>query len=197
MMKVEPVELRGEHVVLRPLNIEHAQGLLPHALEPEIWLFMPYGKIDSLERVQWLIGELLGRQARGTDLCFTIFDCATDAPIGMTRYMTIEPTYYTVEIGGSWLGKTYRRTAANTESKYLLLRHAFETLGTQRVQFRSDLRNERSHRAIERLGAVREGVLRKQIRMPDGYKRSSVYFSIIEDEWQSVKANLEAMLTPQ
>jgi RimJ/RimL family protein N-acetyltransferase len=112
----------------------------------------------------------------------------------MTRYMTIEQANRGLEIGGTWYGKAHRRTAVNTECKYLLMRHAFETLGCIRVQLKTDSRNERSQRAIERLGATREGVLRKNMIMPDGYQRSSVMYSVIDDDWPSVKARLEQFL---
>jgi RimJ/RimL family protein N-acetyltransferase len=112
----------------------------------------------------------------------------------MTRYMDIQPRNRALEIGGTWYAAAFQRTAANTECKYLLLRHAFETLGCQRVQFKTDLRNERSQRAIERIGATREGVLRSHMLLPDGTLRSSVYFSILENEWPAVKARLELML---
>ena len=156
---------------------------------------MPYGNIDSLAKMRSWVEEMLRRQAKGTDLPFAIIDLASGQPAGATRYMTIEPANRSLEIGGSWLGRAYRRTAANTESKYLLLHHAFEVLGCVRVQFRTDLRNERSQRAIERLGAVREAVLRKYSILPDGYPRSSVFYSIIDDEWPGVKRRLEAYLT--
>jgi RimJ/RimL family protein N-acetyltransferase len=104
--------------------------------------------------------------------------------------MTIEPANRSLEIGGTWYGVDYQRTVVNTEAKYLLLRHAFETLGCIRVQFKADLRNERSQRAIERIGAVREGVLRAHVILPDGYIRDSVIFSIIKSEWPTVKQRL-------
>lgn len=193
-MNVEPVVLTGRHVRLEPLTPAHAESLWPHADEPAIWLYMPYGKVNTVDRLRDVINDLLRRQAAGTDLCFAVVDLATGAPIGMTRYMTIERGNHGLEIGGTWYGKDFRRTAVNTECKYLLMRHAFESLGCIRVQLKTDLRNERSQRAIERLGATREGVLRKNIIMPDGYQRSSVIYSVIDDEWPSVKKRLEQFL---
>jgi RimJ/RimL family protein N-acetyltransferase len=192
---LEPVTLTGRTVRLEPLRQEHAAQLWPHANEPGIWTFMPYGPIDSPAKVDWLVDELLGRQARGTDLPFAQIDPITNQAIGMTRYMTIEPANKGLEIGGTWLGQQYRRTPVNTEAKYLLLRHAFETLGAIRVQLRTDLRNERSQHAIERVGAVREGVFRQNTIMPDGYKRSSVFYSVLDKEWPAVKARLESLLS--
>lgn len=193
-MEVRPVELHGRTVCLKPLQLEHAEGLWAYANEPEIWRYMPYGEIDTSEKLKALIEELLRRQARGTDLCFTVFYLPTGEPIGMTRYLSIEPAHRTLEIGGTWYGRPFRRTTVNRESKYLLLRHAFEVLGCVRVQLKADVRNERSQRAIERLGAVREGVLRKHMIMPDGHIRSSVIYSILDEEWPAVKARLEAEL---
>ncbi len=194
VMEIQPVTLVGQHVRLEPLSLQHAEGLWPQADEPEIWRYMPYGEVNSLDRLRAVIDDLLARQARGTDLPFTVFDCATGAAAGMTRFMTIDPPNRSVEIGGTWYGRAYRRTAMNTECKYLLMRHAFEVWGAIRVQLKTDLRNERSQRAIERLGAVREGVLRKHMIMPDGYHRSSVIYSVIDDEWPAVKARLEGFL---
>ena len=192
-IELKPVTLTGKHVRLEPLCQAHAAQLWPHANEAGIWQFMPYGPIDSPARVEWLVNELLGRQAHGTDLPFAKIDPISNTAIGMTRYMTIEPANKGLEIGGTWLGQTYRRTAVNSEAKYLLLRHAFEVLGAIRVQLRTDLRNERSQRAIERMGAVREGVFRHNVIMPDGYLRSSVFYSVLEAEWPAVKAQLEGM----
>jgi RimJ/RimL family protein N-acetyltransferase len=197
VMDIQPVTLVGRWVRLEPLRLEHAEGLWPQADEPDIWRYMPYGEVNSPQRLQAVIEDLLARQARGTDLPFVVFDVATGAAAGMTRYMTIDRPNRGLEIGGTWYGRRFRRTAVNTECKYLLMRHAFEALGCIRVQLKTDLRNERSQRAIERLGAVREGVLRKNIIMPDGYHRSSVMYSVLDDEWPAVKARLEHLLEAQ
>lgn len=188
------VSLIGAHVRLEPLSLAHAEGLLPHALEPEIWLYIPYGNINTLEKLQNMISGLLRKQETGSDLCYTVFHQASNQPIGMTRYISVDRGNYGVEIGGTWYGKDYRRSAVNTEAKYLLLRHAFEVFACQRVQIQSDVRNERSQRAIERLGAVREGIMRKNKRMPDGHQRNSIMYSIIDNEWPAIKAKLEGWL---
>lgn len=188
------VSLIGAHVRLEPLSLAHAEGLLPHALEPEIWLYIPYGNINTLEKLQNMISGLLRKQETGSDLCYTVFHQASNQPIGMTRYISVDRGNYGVEIGGTWYGKDYRRSAVNTETKYLLLRHAFEVFACQRVQIQSDVRNERSQRAIERLGAVREGIMRKNKRMPDGHQRNSIMYSIIDDEWPAIKTKLEGWL---
>jgi RimJ/RimL family protein N-acetyltransferase len=197
MMKVQPVTLIGQRVQLVPLCLEHAEMLWPQANDPDIWRYLPYGTIDSLARLRALIADLLERQARETDLPFTVFDLATGLAAGMTRYLAIDRANRSLEIGGTWYGRAFRRTATNTECKYLLLRHAFESLGCVRVQLKTDVRNERSQRAIERLGAVREGVLRKHMILPDGYLRSSVIYSVVDDEWPAVKSHLETLLRRQ
>lgn len=197
-MVIQPTTLNGIHVRLVPLQLEHAPGLVAHSNDEEIWRYMPFGFVNTVERMEALIADLLGRQARGTDLPFAIaLQTAGDGPtelIGMTRFMSIERHHRGLEVGGSWLGKPFRRTACNTEAKYLLFKHAFETLGCVRLQLKTDVRNERSQRAIERLGAVREGILRNNMIMQDGFIRSSVYYSIIDTEWPSVRDRLEAIL---
>ena len=193
-MDVQPVILTGRHVRLEPLTAAHAEPLWPHANEPAIWLYMPYGEVNSVDRLRDVINILLQRQSAGTDLCFAVVDLNSNIPVGMTRYMTIEKANRGLEIGGTWYGKAFRRTAVNTECKYLLFQHAFEVLRCIRVQIKTDLRNERSQRAIERIGATREGVLRKNIIMPDGFQRSSVMYSVIDEEWPSVKQRLETLL---
>jgi len=193
-MDIQPITFTGRYVRLEPLSPNHAPGLWVVGDDPDIWCFMPYGPIDSLDRMKWWIGEMLERQMAEDDLPFAVVDLPTGQAIGATRYMTIERHNRSLEIGGTWYGKAHRRTPANTESKYLLLCHAFETLGCVRVQFRTDLRNERSQKAIERLGAVREAVFRKHSLMPDGHQRASVFYSILNDEWPEVKARLEMLL---
>ncbi len=193
-MDIQPVTLVGRHIRLAPLQPDYAEALFVHADEPEIWRYMPYGAVDSAQRLRAVIEDLLGRQSLGTDLCFVLVQQSTNAPIGMTRFMEIQQTHRGVEIGGTWLGAQHRRTSANTESKLLLLTHAFETLGCVRVQIKTDLRNERSQRAIERIGFSREGVLRNNVIMPDGFVRSSVYYSVIAQDWPEVKMRLTSML---
>jgi RimJ/RimL family protein N-acetyltransferase len=113
---------------------------------------------------------------------------------GATRYLNIMPKDRGLEIGGTWYGTEFQRTAINTECKYLLMTHAFETLGAIRVQLKTDSRNERSQKAIERIGAKKEGVLRNHMILPDGYFRHSVFYSVLDTEWPDVKKNLEAMM---
>jgi RimJ/RimL family protein N-acetyltransferase len=156
---------------------------------------MLYGQIDSQEKMFHFVFELLRRQAQGSDVPFAVISLPSGRAVGCTRYMDIQPQDLALEIGGTWYGKSYQRTAVNTEAKYLLLRHAFETAGAHRVQFKTDEHNLRSQTAIVRLGAVREGVLREHMLRPDGSFRSSVYYSILAAEWPAVKARLRGFLS--
>ncbi|MCI4340604.1 MAG: GNAT family N-acetyltransferase, partial [Thermoplasmata archaeon] len=140
-----------------------------------------------------LVAELLEREAAGTDLCFTVVD-RTVGVVGMTRLLEIDRLHRRVEIGGTWYSRSAQRTPINTECKRLLLSYAFDDEGANRVQFKTDLRNERSQKAIERAGARREGVLRDHMVMPDGYLRSSVIYSIVASEWPGVRSRLDALL---
>ncbi len=193
-MNITPITLTGRHVRLAPLAEAHVPDLCLVGLEPSIWRNMLYGDIDSEARMLGFVQDLLRRQAAGADLPFAVIDQVSGRAIGCTRFMDIQPRNRGVEIGGTWYGLAFRRTAANTECKYLLLRHAFEVWGCIRVQLKTDLRNERSQRAIERIGGVREGVLRNHMIRPDGTLRDSVYYSIIDREWPAVKARLEELL---
>jgi RimJ/RimL family protein N-acetyltransferase len=190
----KPVALTGRVVRLEPLSEAHAPDLAAVGQDAAIWAYMPYAPVRSEADMRALVRDLLARQARGTDLAFAVVHLATGRAIGASRYLNIEPAHRGLEIGGSWYGRAYQRTAVNTEAKYLLLSHAFDQLACLRVQFKSDVRNERSQRAIERLGAVREGVLRHHMIMPDGHVRDSVFYSILAEEWPGVKARLEGML---
>jgi N-acetyltransferase len=183
-------------VRLELLSLAHAPDLFAVAQDEEIWRWLAIPAPSTLEEMRAWVAEALSLQARVGEQPFAVIDRATGRAIGSTRYLNVEAPHRGLEIGWTWYCRAYWRTAVNTECKYLLLRHAFETLGCIRVQFRTDLRNERSQRAIERLGAVREGVLRKHRIVPrDGYHRSSVCYSIIDDEWPAVKSRLESMLT--
>lgn len=193
-MNIQPVILTGHVIRLEPLLEAHVADLCAVGLDAEIWRYLLYGVIDSETRMLAFVRDLLGRQARGTDLPFAVVHQTSGRAIGCTRYLDIQPHHRSLEIGGTWYGREFQRTAVNTESKYLLLRHAFEVYGCIRVQFKTDLNNERSQRAIERLGAVREGVLRNHMIRPNGSIRDSVYYSILDREWPSVKGRLEALL---
>jgi RimJ/RimL family protein N-acetyltransferase len=194
MIDVQPLTLTGGGVRLEPLAETHIADLARAGADETIWRYMPYTPATTAERMRGWVQDILARQARGTDLVFAVIHLATGRAIGSTRYMDIQPNNRGLEIGGTWYAPEFQRTAVNTECKYLLLRQAFEVFDCIRVQLKTDLRNERSQRAIERLGATREGVLRNHVVMPDGYFRSSVYYSILAEEWPSIKSKLEERL---
>lgn len=193
-MKIEPILLTGNFIRLEPLSLDHVPDLTVAAQDESIWRYMRYGMLRSEEQMQAWVSFLLDRQASGTELPFAVHHLKDEKVIGATRYLDIQPWNRSVEIGGTWYAIAYQRSAVNTEAKYLLLRHAFESLGCVRVQLKTDVRNLRSQKAIERLGAVREGVLRNHMILPDGSLRSSIIYSILASEWPGVKAHLEGLL---
>jgi N-acetyltransferase len=189
-MDVEPIVLTGKIVRLVPLSPEHVLDLADAGRDEDIWRYMRYGPINSPEKMKSFIFYLLGLQKNGTDLPFAVIHLGSAKAVGMTRYMSIEPDNRSLEIGGTWYQRDYQHTAVNTECKFLLLRHTFEELDCIRVQFKADVRNERSQHALERIGAVKEGMLRDHMILPDGMVRSSVFYSILAREWPAVKQNL-------
>jgi RimJ/RimL family protein N-acetyltransferase len=193
-VEVKPVMLTGKHVRLEPMTEEHIPGLAQIGVGQDFWDFMLYGHMNTIADMTDWVRDILSRTEQGTDLPFVAIHLASGRVAGATRYLNIMPKDRGLEIGGTWYGVEFQRTAVNTECKYLLLRHAFETLGCIRVQLKTDLRNERSQKAIERLGAVKEGVLRNHMILPDGRYRHSVFYSILDAEWPQVKARLEDML---
>jgi RimJ/RimL family protein N-acetyltransferase len=193
-MEVKPVVLTGRHVRLEPMTEAHASGLAEIGVGQTFWDFMLYGNINTVDDMRNWVRDILGRAEKGTDLPFVAIHLASGCVAGATRYLNIMPKDRGLEIGGTWYGPEFQRTPVNTECKYLLLRHAFETLGCIRVQLKTDLRNERSQKAIERIGAVKEGVLRNHMILPDGRYRHSVFYSILDTEWPGVKKRLEEML---
>jgi N-acetyltransferase len=198
MMKIEPVTLQGSLARLGPLRLEHAAQLYEASRDPGLWTYKPVKPPRSLTEMEQLIASVLQSQQAGACLPFAILSLERGRAVGETRYHNFMLQDYGVEIGWTWLTPSVQRTGVNTECKYLLLRHAFEVLGAIRVQFRTHHLNITSQRALERLGAVKEGVLRNQLILPDGSYRHSVYYSIIQsiiqDEWPSVKARLENMM---
>ena len=191
---VTPVTLTGKHVRLEPMNETHVPALAEIGAGQKFWDFMVYGKMETEDDMRGWVLDILSRAEKGTDVPFVAVHLASGRVAGATRYMNISPRDRGLEIGGTWYGLEFQRTAVNTECKYLLMRHAFEMLGCIRVQLKTDLRNERSQKAIERIGAVREGVLRNHMVLPDGYVRHSVFYSILDTEWADVKKNLEGMM---
>jgi RimJ/RimL family protein N-acetyltransferase len=193
-MWVTPVTLEGAAVRLEPLAETHAEALYVAGQDPAIWRFMTSDPSSVPQKMRaWVDAALAARDA-GSAQPFAIVERASGHVVGSTRYFDLSAADRHLEIGHTWLAAAAQRTRVNTECKYLLLRHAFETLGAVRVQLKTDRRNERSQRAIERLGAVREGILRQHMILESGYIRDTVMYSIIDEEWPAVKANLEARL---
>lgn len=193
-MKIAPLTLSGKLIRLEPLSVEHVPDLCRVGLDDRIWRFMRYGSIQTIEDMQRWVENLSVLRSKGTDLPFAVIWLENERAIGATRYMNIAPEHRSVEIGGTWYGVDFQGSGVNTEAKYLMLRHAFEEWRCIRVQIKTDVRNERSQRAIEKIGLVREGVLRNHIILPDGYIRSSVIYSLLDSEWPAVKSQLEARL---
>jgi RimJ/RimL family protein N-acetyltransferase len=193
-MEVKPVVLTGKHVRLEPMTEEHVPGLAEIGVGQTFWDFMLYGNINTVDDMRSWVLDLLARAEKGTDLPFVAIHLPSGRVAGATRYLNIMPKDRGLEIGGTWYGSEFQRTPVNTECKYLLLRHAFETLDCIRVQLKTDLRNERSQKAIERIGAVKEGILRNHMILPDGRIRDSVFYSILDREWPEVKKKLEEMM---
>jgi RimJ/RimL family protein N-acetyltransferase len=190
-MEVKPVVLTGKFVRLEPMTEAHIPALAEIGAGRDFWHFMLYGEMKTEADMQNWVLDILSRK---NDLPFVAFHLASGCVAGATRYLNILPKDRGLEIGGTWYGLDFQRTAVNTECKYLLLKHAFETLGAIRVQFKTDARNVRSQKAIERIGGVKEGMLRNHMILPDGTIRHSVFYSILDSEWEGVKARLERFL---
>lgn len=193
-MLVEPVTLEGQFVRLEPLSLEHHAGLSEIGLDEDLWRWNPT-PVTTPEEMRVYIEEALEGQARGTFLPFATIEKSSGKVIGSTRYGNIDRQHTRVEIGWTWIARPWQRTAVNTEAKYLMLRHAFESLGCMRVELKTDSLNERSRNAILRLGAKEEGTFRNHMVTSTGRIRHSVYFSIIDSEWPEVKAGLEEKLS--
>ena len=189
-----PVTLEGVHVSLEPLEISNADDLFEAGNNEAIWRYNLVAQPESVCDVRAWIDEIIKSVATGREIAFAIIHKADKRAIGSTRYLDIQSAHKTLEIGWTWIDTNYQRTAVNTECKYLLLSHAFEKLGAVREQLRTDMRNEKSKRAIERIGAIKEGVLRKSHTTHTGFVRDSVYYSIIDDDWPAVKQRLEGFL---
>jgi RimJ/RimL family protein N-acetyltransferase len=192
-MVVAPVTLEGRHVRLEPLSKAHLAGLAAIGLDEELWRWIPTS-VRTREEMAAYIETALQEQERGVSLPFAILEKATGRPIGSSRYGNIDRTHHRVEIGWTWVAREWQRTAMNTEAKYLLLKHAFETLGCLRVELKTDSLNEKSRAAILRIGAREEGIFRNHMITSSGRIRHSAYYSIIDSEWPSVKERLESML---
>lgn len=192
---IAPFTLEGSHVRLEPLRPEHAAMLWDVAKDhlQDLFEWIPY-RLESVEDFQVFNRNVLDEQARGVSIAFATFERGSGEVAGTTRYMNMDLANRKVEIGSTWIAPRWQRSAINTEAKYLMLRHAFESWKCLRVELKTDSKNQRSRQAILRLGAKEEGTLRKHMLTWNGRQRDSVYFSILDTEWPEVKARLEAKL---
>lgn len=187
------ITLEGQHILLRPMQISDATALVHAASDGELWN-LPYSAIPSADTVSAYIAKALAGRDEATVMPFVTVVRKNSLVVGSTRFWKIDRDNRKLEIGSTWIAASWQRTAVNTEAKYLMLRHAFEVLKCVRVQFTTDVLNKRSREAILRLGAVEEGVIRKERIMPNGRQRDSVRYSIIDDEWPGVRESLEQKL---
>ena len=192
-MKLEPVTLEGKHVRLVPMAERHVDPLWAAAQDPRTWEFSS-AVIRSHDECIKYVATALAWQKAGTAVPFVTTDVTTGDVIGSTRFANIDVVNKRVEIGWTWINPKWWRTAINTEAKYLMMRHAFEVWGCMRVELKTGHKNVRSQNAIERIGGKREGTLRKHFIQPDGSIRDTIYFSILDDEWQDAKKKLEALM---
>jgi RimJ/RimL family protein N-acetyltransferase len=192
-MIIEPVTLEGERVRLRPLMLDDVPALAAIGTDEDTWRWIPTQVRNETEMREY-VDTALVFQARGSALPFVIVDKVSGKVAGCTRFGNIEKAHKRLEIGWTWLGPAFRRSHVNTEAKFLLFQHAFESLGMNRVELKTDALNERSRAAILRLGAKQEGILRSHMVTWSGRLRDTVYFSVIAPEWPAVKAALWARM---
>jgi RimJ/RimL family protein N-acetyltransferase len=193
-MLIQPTTLEGKFIRLEPLSLEHHAGLCEVGLDEELWRWTTQ-PVRTPEEMRAYVQTALDEQARGAALPFATIEKPSGRVIGSTRYGNIDGANRRVEIGWTWLGLKWQRTAANTEAKYLMLRHAFETWECIRVEFKTDSLNEKSRAALLRIGAKEEGIFRNHMITSTGRLRHSVYFSVIDSEWPAVKARQEEKLS--
>ena len=190
---VEPVTLAGRVVRLEPLTRGHLDALAEIAYEPSLWHWTNARVTDRASLAAYVDEALAAGQSEST-IPFATVSLAENRVVGSTRFLDIVVRDSRVEIGATWVAVPFQRSPVNTEAKYLMLRHAFETLGAVRVALKTHAKNDKSRAAIERLGAQFEGIHRKQMLQPDGTRRDTAWYSIVDDEWPAVKARLEARL---
>jgi RimJ/RimL family protein N-acetyltransferase len=188
-----PVVLEGQWVRLEPLTLGHVQELALVAFDEDVWRWT-VEQVRTVTDLEAYVQRALDQQNAGAALPFATIDRASGRAIGSTRFAQFEAEHTRIEIGWTWVGREWQRTAINTEAKLLMLTHAFDSLALQRVELKTDVLNERSRRAIERLGAVQEGVFRQHVITNSGRVRDTVYYSILSREWPAVRARLEAKL---
>lgn len=192
-MNIRETVLEGEFVRLEPLTLGHLGGLCEVGLDEELWRWTA-ADIKTREDLEKYVRVALDEQKRGISLPFATVEKSSKKIVGSTRFGNIDVKNRRVEIGWTWIGKNWQRTFVNTEAKFLMLRHAFEVWKCIRVELKTDVLNEKSRTAIKRIGAKEEGILRKHLIADSGRVRDTVYYSLLEDEWQDVKMNLEAKM---
>ncbi|MGH7702842.1 MAG: GNAT family N-acetyltransferase [Gemmatimonadales bacterium] len=192
-MTFTPPILEGRHVRLEPLTVDHLGPLCEVGLDPELWRWT-VSQVATPDDMRRYIDEALAAERTGTAHPYVTLDRGSGRVIGSTRFGSLDPPHRRAEIGWTWLGRAWQGTAANTEAKYLMLRHAFETMGCVRMEFKTDALNTRSRQALLRIGAQEEGTLRQHMTTQSGRLRDSVYFSILDREWPEVRQALERRL---
>ncbi len=192
-MKIEPVVLQGVHVRLEPLTESHLDRLTTVGLEPSLWEFTPTA-VTTRDEMQHYIAEALRQRDARTALPFATVNASSGQVIGSTRFANADSTHRRVEIGWTWIAPGFQRSAVNTETKLLMLQHAFDTWRCRRLELKTSSRNQRSRAAILRLGAEEEGTFRNHMLNADGSSRDTVWFSIIENEWPGVRDRLRERL---
>jgi len=190
MLHIEPVTLATDRLTLRPLTLADVPALGEAASDGELWE-KKTTTVPRPEGFEAYVQKALELQAAGLALPFATVVNDGNRVVGSTRYMNIDAANHRVEIGTTWIAKSWQRSFVNTHAKFLMLRHAFETLGCNAVELRTHRLNDQSRAAIERLGAKLDGILRQHMIMPDGHIRDTAVYSIVRDEWPAVKAGLE------
>lgn len=188
-MNLAPLTLTGKHVRLEPLTLAHLDGLCAVGLDPALWEWTA-GRVATCEHMRAYVETALREQNENTALPFATIETRSGTIVGSSRFANADHANRRVEIGWTWVVPAWQRSAVNTEAKLLMMRHAFEVLGCIRVEFKTDSRNVKSRAALAGIGAREEGTLRSHMIVQNGYRRDSVYFSVIEEEWKGVEARL-------
>lgn len=190
---LHPQPLQGRRVRLEPLSLEHHAALCEVGIDEELWRWIPIQIRSAADMLEYMENALRA-QDKELEMPFATVDLASGKVVGSTRFMNIERNHKRLEIGSTWIAEPWQRSAVNTEAKYLMLSHAFESLGCNRVELKTDALNQKSRNAILRIGAQQEGIFRKHMVASSGRIRDTVYFSIIDTEWPGVKLELERKL---
>jgi len=193
-MRVAPVTLEGRRVRMEPLDLgRHWDGLLAIGLDPDLWKWT-INRPGTAAELREYLETALEEQRQGRSLPFATVDRVSGRVAGCTRFGNIEPRHRKAEIGWTWVGREFQRSHVNTEAKFLMMSHAFETWGVVRLELKTNLLNRKSRDAMLRIGCIEEGVLRKHMISDAGVRRDTVYYSVLDDEWPAVKARLESLM---